>query len=198
MTRKGDSAAPRKKSAAWKAAAGKAPPPAPAPAAGGAPAQKDAPPPQTKDQTNDKTKDGGDIIVSTRYVKDWSFENLGAPELLRGPAPQFDIAVEIGGRQSGAQGELVEIVLTITVKAVREERTAFIAEVAYAALCELRTEKVELREHLVFVDVPKLLFPFAARVICDGVRDGGYETLTLSPPDFETMYRERKSSPQSA
>ena len=193
MARKGDSAAPRKKSAAGKAAAGKPPPPAPA---AGEPtpavAQKDAP------QTNDKTKDGGDIIVSTRYVKDWSFENLGAPELLRGPPPQFDIAVEIGGRQSGAQGELVEIVLTITVKAVREERTAFIAEVAYAALCELRTEKVELREHLVFVDVPKLLFPFAARVICDGVRDGGYETLTLSPPDFETMYRERKSSPQSA
>ena len=135
----------------------------------------------------------GDIIISTRYIKDFSFENLGAPDLLRGAAPHFDIAVQIGGRQSGSQGEVVEIVLSLTVKAVRGERTAFIAEVAYAALCALRTEKTELREHLIFVDVPKLIFPFAARVICDSVRDGGYETLTLSPPDFATMYRERKN-----
>ncbi|RZM09620.1 MAG: Tim44/TimA family putative adaptor protein [Sphingomonas sp.] len=38
------------------------------------------------------------------------------------------------------------------------------------------------------VEAPRLLFPFARRVLADAVRDGGFPPLLLEPIDFGALY----------
>ena len=37
-------------------------------------------------------------------------------------------------------------------------------------------------------EAPRLLFPFARRVVADAVRDGGFPPLMLDPIDFNALY----------
>ena len=39
-----------------------------------------------------------------------------------------------------------------------------------------------------FAEAPRLLFPFARRVIADVIRDGGFPPLLIDPIDFGAMY----------
>jgi preprotein translocase subunit SecB len=44
---------------------------------------------------------------------------------------------------------------------------------------------------VLFVEGPKLLFPFARSIISNLTRDGGYPPLNLNPIDFTQLYRRR-------
>jgi len=47
------------------------------------------------------------------------------------------------------------------------------------------------------IECPRLLFPFARRIIADCSRDGGYPPLMLEPIDFAQMYLQRRSQTPS-
>ncbi|HEX7875673.1 MAG TPA: protein-export chaperone SecB, partial [Sphingobium sp.] len=49
-------------------------------------------------------------------------------------------------------------------------------------------EKGELAAGLAFAEAPRLLFPFARRVLADAIRDGGFPPLLLDPIDFGGLY----------
>jgi preprotein translocase subunit SecB len=42
-----------------------------------------------------------------------------------------------------------------------------------------------------YAEAPRLLFPFARRVIADATRDAGYQPLTIDPIDFNGLYAQR-------
>ena len=46
----------------------------------------------------------------------------------------------------------------------------------------------EAIEPFLIVEAPRILFPFARRVIADAVRDGGFPPLMLEPIDFGGLY----------
>ena len=39
-----------------------------------------------------------------------------------------------------------------------------------------------------FAEAPRILFPFARRIIADAVRDAGFQPLMLDPIDFNGIY----------
>jgi preprotein translocase subunit SecB len=39
-----------------------------------------------------------------------------------------------------------------------------------------------------FAEAPRILFPFARRVIADAVRDAGFPPMMLEPIDFNGLY----------
>jgi preprotein translocase subunit SecB len=41
------------------------------------------------------------------------------------------------------------------------------------------------------VECPRILFPFARRVMADAVRDGGFAPLLLAPIDFLKLFQDR-------
>ena len=43
------------------------------------------------------------------------------------------------------------------------------------------------------IECPRLIFPFARRVVADITRDGGYSPLLLDPIDFSALYRDHKN-----
>ena len=44
---------------------------------------------------------------------------------------------------------------------------------------------------MLLIECPRLLFPFARRVVADCTRDGGFPPLMIDPVDFAALYRQR-------
>jgi preprotein translocase subunit SecB len=48
------------------------------------------------------------------------------------------------------------------------------------------------------VECPRLLFPFARRIVADTTREGGYPPLLLDPIDFGRLLRAHRAPPGAA
>jgi preprotein translocase subunit SecB len=50
---------------------------------------------------------------------------------------------------------------------------------------------------LLFIECPRLLFPFARQIIADVTRNGGFPPLIIDPIDFATMFTQRVAEEQT-
>jgi preprotein translocase subunit SecB len=46
-----------------------------------------------------------------------------------------------------------------------------------------------IREPFLLIECPRIIFPFARRILADATRDGGFPPLMLEPVDFAALYR---------
>lgn len=123
----------------------------------------------------------------SQYIKDLSFENPNAPAIFQAAtAPEINVQFDIAAQQVG--DEVHEVVLKIDVRATSEGKTAFIAELAYAGLFGLRNIPADQMQMFLLGEGPRLLFPFARRVVADAIRDGGFPPLLLEPIDFNALF----------
>jgi preprotein translocase subunit SecB len=130
------------------------------------------------------------IGLISQYVKDLSFENPNAPAVYQNPAqPQIDVQFNIGSGQVGE--DVHEVVLRVDVRAEADGQVAFIAELAYAGLFGIRNVPVEHIQPFLLGEAPRLIFPFARRVLADAIRDGGFPPLLLEPIDFAALYQQQ-------
>lgn len=138
------------------------------------------------------------LHVVAQYVKDLSFENYNAPQSLlqEGAAPRIEVNVNLQAR--GAGPLLYEVELSITVTATREETRLYLVEVVYGGLFRIQNVHDSTIRAVCLIECPRLLFPFARRVIADTVRDGGFQTFMIEPIDFFHLYRERYGQGQSS
>ena len=128
--------------------------------------------------------------ILTQYVKDLSFENPGAPDSLRGgDAPQIDLSIDVAGRSAGE--DTYEVLIKINARANRGDTPMFVVELEYAGLFELKNFDDRAREPMLLIECPRLIFPFAQRVLADATRDGGFMPLMLQPVDFAGLYRQQ-------
>ena len=136
------------------------------------------------------------VGILTQYTKDLSFENPGAPQSLQMEGqPRIEINVNVNARRAG--DDLYEVELKIDAKALNEEATAFVVELLYAGLFGLRNIPDEALEPFLVVEAPRLLFPFARRIIADATRDGGFPPLLLEPIDFASLYMAQQQAAQA-
>ncbi len=123
----------------------------------------------------------------TQYVKDLSFENPNAPAVYQWQSqPRIDVQFNIASQNVG--DDLYEVSLKVDVKAQADEGPAFQVELLYAGLFAIRNVPEEQMHPFLFAEAPRLLFPFARRVIADVIRDGGFPPLLIDPIDFGAMY----------
>ena len=136
--------------------------------------------------------DGGDealpqVAILTQYVKDLSFENPNAPASLQVQAqPRIDVNVGVNARK--AADDVFEVELKISAKADVDGTASFMVELLYAGLFGLKNVPEEALEPFCIIEAPRILFPFARRIIADAVRDGGFPPLMLDPIDFGQLY----------
>ena len=131
------------------------------------------------------------IRVMGQYVKDLSFENPGAPDSMRAGNAQPDINVGVDVKARPLDDETFEVVLVLNAHAKRGEETMFITELTYAGLFQLRGLDQTARDPFLLIECPRLIFPFARRVLSDATRDGGFPPLMLEPIDFAGLYRQQ-------
>lgn len=127
------------------------------------------------------------IGLISQYIKDLSVENPNAPESYQWEvAPETQVDFNIAART--LSDELHEIELKIIVTSKGAQGTAYIVELAYGALIGMRNVTDEQAHPFLFAEGPRLVFPFARRIISDAIRDAGYPPLMLEPIDFNGLY----------
>ncbi|HNJ47433.1 MAG: protein-export chaperone SecB [Novosphingobium sp.] len=134
---------------------------------------------------------GADTLPSagiiTQYVKDLSVENPNAPDSLQWQeTPQIDVQFNIAARP--LSDEVNEIELKIEINSKCPSGTQFIVDLTYAALVGMRNLEEAHKHAFTYAEAPRILFPFARRVIADAVRDAGFPQLLLEPIDFNGIY----------
>jgi preprotein translocase subunit SecB len=102
------------------------------------------------------------------------------------------VQFNIGASQVGEDAH--EVILKIDVKAVSADQTAFQVELAYAGLFGMRNVPDDQVQPFLLAEGPRLLFPFARRVLADTVRDGGFPPLLLEPIDFGALYMQQAAA----
>ena len=126
------------------------------------------------------------VQVVGQYVKDLSFENPSAPANLT-VRPQIELSVDLQARQ--VEREHYEVELRLRVSATADDKPAFLLELVYAGLFQLHNVPDEIRQQILLIEAPHILFPFARRIVADTVRDGGLPPLMVEPIDFAALYR---------
>jgi preprotein translocase subunit SecB len=131
------------------------------------------------------------LSILTQYVKDLSFENPRAPMGLAPgqPRPEIQISVDVGAK-GVAEGHY-EVVLQINIEAKAGDTPFFVSELTYAGVFALANIPEDTLQPLLLIECPRILFPFARRIVADVTRDGGLPPLLLDPIDFATLYRRR-------
>src|SRR3546814_6252376 len=80
----------------------------------------------------------------------------------------MDVQLNIGAE--GVGENLFEVVLKIDVKSKSSDGTAFVIELQYAGLFGVRNVPEDQLQPFFLAEAPRILFPFARRVIADAVR----------------------------
>lgn len=135
--------------------------------------------------------------VISQYVKDLSVENPNSPDCYQWQdAPQVDIQFNITARP--VNEEVQEVELKISLSAKSQAGTAYIVELVYCGLAAMRNLPPEQGHAFIFAEVPRILFPFARRVVADAVRDAGFPPIMLEPIDFNGLYFQQLAAQQEA
>ncbi|MDE0924414.1 protein-export chaperone SecB [Aurantimonas coralicida] len=150
--------------------------------------------------TNGGNGAGGDesanpprINILTQYIRDLSFESPNAPGVLRGQtkAPNINIGVNVGANPiQGSDGDY-DVRLTLNAKAGEGEEMMFAVELEYGGVFKLQNFPQEHLLPVLFIECPRLLFPFARQVMADITRNGGFPPLMIDPIDFAQLFQQR-------
>lgn len=125
--------------------------------------------------------------VISQYVKDLSVENPKAPESFQWrDQPEMDVQFNIGANP--VNDEVTEVELKVTCTSKTPQGTAYIVDLSYCGLIGIRNMPEEQKHAFIFAEAPRILFPFARRVVAEAVRDAGFAPLMLDPIDFNGLY----------
>ena len=105
--------------------------------------------------------------------------------------PISSLPVLVQGLRPQLVENLHEVVLTVTVTASIDEKTAYLAEVAQAGIFLISGFNEQAAHAVMNTMCPNTLFPYARRSISELVSDGGFPPLTLQPVNFEQLYAQR-------
>lgn len=126
----------------------------------------------------------------SHYVKDLSVENPNTPDVYQWDA-KLGFEVQFQGKSTQLNDELHEMISRYTLTAKAEQGTAFIVELAYAALVGARGMSAEDVRRFLFAEVPALVFPNIRLIMANAVRDAGFAPTFLESIDFAALYEQR-------
>jgi preprotein translocase subunit SecB len=135
------------------------------------------------------------IVIHKQYLKDFSFENPNAPEILkRGNTPpetDMSIGLDVNKIEHEEYEHFYEVVVNIKASAVREGQTMFVADIAYGATVSITGLDIKKHHPLLLIEVPQMIFPFVRQILAHASLSGGFLPLQLQPIDFRSMYLKR-------
>ncbi|MCA3249879.1 MAG: protein-export chaperone SecB [Rhodospirillaceae bacterium] len=134
----------------------------------------------------------GSVAVVAQYMRGFALDNPNAPMILLNSLrenPQLDVSVDVAARLL-APGQY-EVVLFLKAKAKLGDEDAFNCELSYGGTFQLDGLPAAEIHPTLFVDCPRLLFPFARSIIANATRDAGYPPLLIHPIDFDGLYAQK-------
>ena len=137
-----------------------------------------------------KTKDDKHISVAKIYVKDFSFESPQAPAVFRSGEWKPQTNLNLRSSHNEVEGNMHEVVLTITVEAKEDDKTIFLIELHQSGLFDIAGYEKEELAPIIGSFCPAMLFPYARETIATAVQKGGFPEFVLQPINFDALYRQ--------
>lgn len=152
---------------------------------------------ETAAQNGNSNGKAPSLNVLAQYVKDLSFESPGAPNSLRAreKAPGINIGVNVNANP--LSDTEFDVVLTLSAKATFDKDVLFNVELVYGGVFKIENFPQEHMLPLLFIECPRLLFPFARQIVAESTRNGGFPPLMLDPIDFAQMFQQKLAEDQA-
>lgn len=133
-----------------------------------------------------------EVTLNVQYIKDMSLEVPHAPEIFSklNTPPQLNVDLNIDVNKLNLNQ--YEVALNIRINADAEKEKLFILELSYAAACTVVLPEEQI-EPVLFIEIPKLLFPYARQIISSNLANAGLPPLMLTPVDFAAVYKAKKT-----
>ena len=132
-----------------------------------------------------------ELSINMQYIKDMSLEVPNAPQVFAKLSTPPQISVDMNIDTTKLNDDQYEVTLNLRINADTKEESLFIFELAYAAACTVKLPE-EQKEPVLFVEIPRMIFPYARQVISSNLADAGLPPLMLTPVDFLAVYRAKK------
>lgn len=137
------------------------------------------------------------VSLLAQYMRDLSFENVAAQ---KGGAtdgrPDIKVGVNLDAQPKGENR--FEVTMKLNAKATNGDDTIFAVELDYAGVFQVTgVPDTHIRPFLL-IECPRILFPFARRIMADVTRDGGFPPLMLDLIDFASIYKQELARRQAA
>lgn len=132
------------------------------------------------------------IQVMVQYTKDFSFENPNAPMSLSGDVSQNSkINIVVNVEATPMADDHFQVILQLEASAKDgDDKVVFNAELFFGGVFKIHNCPADSIHPMVMIECPRILFPFARRIISDAIRDGGFPPLMIDPVDFTQLYRD--------
>jgi preprotein translocase subunit SecB len=133
------------------------------------------------------------VQVMAQFIRDLSFENGLARGSLVMPAVQPDIQVQVSLDAKKREVEHhYEVTTKFKIESKNKETNAvlFLVELEYGGVFHIEGVPQDQMHPFLLIECPRILFPFARRIISDVTRDGGFPALNLDMIDFMSLYRQ--------
>ena len=139
----------------------------------------------TEEATAEPTKQ---VSIAKIYLKDFSFESPQSPAVFRSGEWRPKTNLNLRSQHTEVEGDLHEVVLTITIEAKEEDKTLFLVELHQAGLFEISGYEREELGPIIGSFCPNVLFPYARESIAAAVQKGGFPEFVLQPINFDALY----------
>ena len=143
----------------------------------------------------DQAAVGGQLALQAVYLKDCSFEAPQGPRSNGEWNPQ--IGLDLNTTVNLIEGDLREVLLTVTVSAKQADRTIFLVEVKQAGAFTMQGLNEEELRRAAGIVCPGVLFPYARAVVSHLVSQGRFPQLLLPPVNFEALFTAASANPTS-
>lgn len=131
------------------------------------------------------------LQVLGQFIRDLSFENVVAQKGIQGEiTPDVNVQVGLDAKKSDNNQFQIFTKYTITSKNKGTEDILFLLELDYGGIFLVENVPDEQLHAFLMIECPRMLFPFARRIVHDIIRDGGFPPLNLDNIDWVGMYRQ--------
>ena len=128
------------------------------------------------------------ISIQAQYVRDMSFENVAVQKGDGRLDAKPDIQVGVNLDAKKRTDNQFEVILKVNATAKSDDAVMFIVELEYAGIIRVENVPEQQLHPVLLIECPRILFPFARRIVADATRDGGYPPLLLDMVDFAGIY----------
>ena len=137
------------------------------------------------------------LMIHSQYIKDMSLEIPMAPQIFAemNQAPNVHIDFSMGNKK--LEGNNYEVTLTAKLNADINDKKLFIVELTYGSVVTVNVPE-EHFEPVMYIELPRLLFPFVRSIIANSLSAAGLPAMLISPIDFVAMYNTKKAKEAEA
>ena len=140
------------------------------------------------------------MSVLTQFIRDMSFENVMAQKGVSGEV-QPDVNVQVNlDAQKRAQEHQYQVSMKLVIDSSSKDKATklFLLELDYGGIFHIEGIPDDQLHPFLLIECPRMLFPFARRIVSDVTRDGGFPPLNLENIDFVQLYRQELLRRQQA